>query len=332
MVIDSVSTAVRSLGLNLAPGMSLKTSFELGQHEVAIRSVCEVGGRCELPLISLGADRWVLVMATGGHGRATLMVQDASRLGRQLTEARSQLAQNRETLVRYIGALTHDLREPTRCLVSFSEWLEGQIEQGLPNQERAKEVAQRLVSRSERLSEMLEQLRRFVGISMGATQGDTETWPAAEVVSAALSALGSRLETRGVELSLSILSDAQIPAILALAIQNLVDNALKYSEPPAKIAISCHDVGSDVVVIVADKGIGFEPEAAKEIFGFFRQLHPHAERAEGGLGMGLAIVKEIVEQCGGNIRAESDGPGMGASFHFVVPAQAPVSHAPNPAG
>jgi signal transduction histidine kinase len=99
--------------------------------------------------------------------------------------------------------------------------------------------------------------------------------------------------------------------------QNLLDNAIKYMGPQAlpRVEIGFEQYDSGTEFFVRDNGIGIEPVYHDKIFGIFEQLDP----AIGGVGMGLTMVRRIVELCGGRIRLESGGDGQGCSFRFTLP-------------
>src|SRR5262249_43241418 len=108
--------------------------------------------------------------------------------------------------------------------------------------------------------------------------------------------------------------------------QNLVDNAIKFlgaqSEPQIEIGVRRGD--DSQVCFVRDNGVGVAPPYHDKIFGLFEQLDPRA----GGTGIGLALVKRIIEVHGGKVWVESGGPGRGATFCFTLPTAAPVGASP----
>ncbi len=112
---------------------------------------------------------------------------------------------------------------------------------------------------------------------------------------------------------------------------NLITNACKYSEPGDAITIVAEHEGDDVVVCVADNGVGIAKEMLEIVFEPFTQLDHSVERARGGLGIGLSLVKQLVALHGGSVRAESEGLGRGTRFVVRLPAliqaaQAPTRH------
>jgi signal transduction histidine kinase len=119
---------------------------------------------------------------------------------------------------------------------------------------------------------------------------------------------------------------------LAQVFSNLVNNAAKYSDPNGHIHVRVGRDGHDVVVSVKDAGIGIPPEMLPRVFELFMQVDGSPNRAHGGLGIGLTLVKSLVELHGGSVEARSDGPGMGSEFVVRLPLAAQATAArPQPA-
>src|SRR5262249_52045649 len=97
-------------------------------------------------------------------------------------------------------------------------------------------------------------------------------------------------------------------------------NAAKYTEPGGRIFVTAHRDGSEVLLTVRDTGAGIPPELLPRLFDLFTQGKRTLDRAQGGLGIGLTIVRSLVELHGGKVRAESDGPGRGSTFEVRMPA------------
>jgi PAS domain S-box-containing protein len=114
---------------------------------------------------------------------------------------------------------------------------------------------------------------------------------------------------------------------LAQVFTNLCNNACKFSEPGGRIRISATRKESQVVVCVRDHGIGIPPEQVDRIFEMFAQVDRSLERARGGLGIGLTLVKRLVELHGGAVRVHSDGPKRGSEFRVTLPTIATVDTA-----
>ena len=104
------------------------------------------------------------------------------------------------------------------------------------------------------------------------------------------------------------------------AIDNLVSNAIKYSPIGGKIALQVDGDDDDTIIRVTDEGAGLSPEDLSRLFGRFQRLSAKPTAGESSTGLGLSIVKKIVDMHGGNVSAESPGPGQGSTFTITLPA------------
>ena len=110
------------------------------------------------------------------------------------------------------------------------------------------------------------------------------------------------------------------PTRLSQVVSNLLTNAAKYTPPGGRITVRAERVDDDVVLRVQDTGIGIAPEMLPRIFDLFVQERQAIDRSPGGLGIGLTIVRNLVERHGGSVSARSGGPGRGSEFAVRVPA------------
>jgi CheY-like chemotaxis protein/two-component sensor histidine kinase len=110
------------------------------------------------------------------------------------------------------------------------------------------------------------------------------------------------------------------PARLQQIVWNLLSNAIKFTPAGGTIRVQLRRIGTDAGIIVTDSGVGIRPEVLPDIFDRFHQADQSITRRFGGLGLGLSIVKHLVELHGGSIAAHSDGPDQGATFTVVLPA------------
>jgi CheY-like chemotaxis protein len=113
---------------------------------------------------------------------------------------------------------------------------------------------------------------------------------------------------------------------LAQVVGNLLNNAAKYTDPDGRVSLLLRREGSDGVISVRDNGIGVAPEHLSRLFGLFSQLGPALERSQGGLGIGLALVKGLVELHGGRVEARSEGVGFGSEFVVRLPLVVSLPH------
>ena len=129
----------------------------------------------------------------------------------------------------------------------------------------------------------------------------------------------------------AVMVDAD-PLRLAQVVANLLTNAAKYTDPQGAIRVLAARAGDDVTIEVSDNGIGLRPDALAEIFDMFTQVRSAEDRSSGGLGIGLALAKGLVELHGGTIAAASDGPGRGSRFTIRLPRAAARQGTAAPAG
>jgi signal transduction histidine kinase len=104
------------------------------------------------------------------------------------------------------------------------------------------------------------------------------------------------------------------------AIDNLVSNAIKYSPIGGKIAVLVSHEQNNTVIRIADEGAGLSPEDLGRLFGRFQRLSAKPTAGESSTGLGLSIVKRIIDMHGGRVTAESGGPGQGSTFTVILPA------------
>jgi PAS domain S-box-containing protein len=237
-----------------------------------------------------------------------------SELERRVEERTTDLTRSNEALRQFAWAASHDLQEPTRMVLTYSQWVARTAANKLDAQEI--EMLNCVQENGARLQTLLAALRQYIYIS---ESGD-EAWRTVDF-GAAVEAAKANL--RGmIDDSHASVTHGSLPAIQSIEIlvvqlfQNLISNAIKYRshEPPeVRISAEAHDGGWQFSV--ADNGIGIEPDYLQYVFGVFKRLHG---RQYSGTGIGLAICKAAVDRLGGKIWVESV-PGQGSTFYFFLP-------------
>jgi PAS domain S-box-containing protein len=160
--------------------------------------------------------------------------------------------------------------------------------------------------------------------------------PAAQVLAAAIETARPLVEHAGHHLEV-VVEEGDLwlnadPQRLAQVFANLLNNASKYTEPGGRIDVSLRALDNEVAVSVRDSGIGMSPEQLAEVFDLFVQVDASLERTRGGLGIGLTLVRQLVEMHGGRVLARSEGLGRGSEFIAFLPlASAPEEEAAEPA-
>lgn len=219
----------------------------------------------------------------------------------------------------FLATLAHELRNPLAPLRNAVEVL--RFAQGNYSlMEQAHGMVERQIRHMVRLIDDLLDISR---ITKGRLQIRKERVELAEIVHTAVETSRPLLQAAGHDFSL-MLPDEPIyldadPTRLAQVLSNLLNNAAKYTEMGGSIKLSIERHAGQAVITVWDNGIGIAPEDMSHLFEMFSQVVPALERSQGGLGIGLSLVKGLVELHGGSVRAYSDGAGKGSEFVVRLP-------------
>jgi signal transduction histidine kinase len=230
----------------------------------------------------------------------------------------------------FLAVLSHELRNPLAPIVNSLAILT-QAPPGSDPARRAREIVQRQVKQLVRLVDDLLDVTRIARGKIELRLGDADL---AGIVRHVVDDHRSLLEDAGVRLELA-LPEAPLPASadperIAQVVANLVQNAGKFTRRGGSVRVSCATEGPSAVLRVTDDGEGISPELLGRLFVPFVQADGSLARTRGGLGLGLALVKGIVELHGGSVRAASDGPGRGAEFTVELPLAAALQAAAAP--
>jgi signal transduction histidine kinase/ActR/RegA family two-component response regulator len=222
----------------------------------------------------------------------------------------------------FLAMLAHELRTPLAPILSAVQILGRQAGDN-PMVQRAREVVERQALHQARLLDDLLDVSRI-------TRGKIELRRRKVDLGAAVSDVieGTRPLINAKALSISVaLPEERVyvdtdPTRLTQVLTNLLNNAAKYTHAGGRIAVSCGRDGQQAVVVVRDNGVGIPREMLGRIFDLFAQAEPLAARTQGGLGIGLTLVKSLVEMHGGTVAARSAGRGAGSEFEVRLPAVA----------
>ncbi len=220
----------------------------------------------------------------------------------------------------FLATLAHELRNPLAPIRNGLQLLRLSGGNGVPG-EKARAMMERQLDQMVRLVDDLMDVSR---INQGKIELRKERIDLAAVLTTAIEtsrplieAMGHQLEVVLPEQALEVEADL---TRLAQVFSNLLNNASKYSERGGHITLIAERQGSDALVTVRDKGIGIAADQLPRIFEMFSQVKSALERSQGGLGIGLSLVKQLLEMHGGRIEARSDGPGRGSEFIVRLPA------------
>lgn len=222
----------------------------------------------------------------------------------------------------FLAMLAHELRTPLAPILSAMQILRRQAADN-PVVQRAREVVERQALHQARLLDDLLDLSR---VTRGKIELRRRAVSVAAAVTEALEATRGLIHAKAQRVALElpeepVFVDAD-PTRLTQIVTNLVSNAARYTHAGGRIGITCGRDGEQVVVVVRDNGIGIPPEMLTRIFDLFAQADRADVRARGGLGIGLALVRSLVEMHGGTVVARSGGRGTGSEFELRFPSVA----------
>ncbi len=216
--------------------------------------------------------------------------------------------------------VAHELRTP---LATVEGYLEGLVDGVVPADRETWSLLQAETGRLRRLVDDLAKVSRAEE-----RQLDLHRTPSKPglLIAAAEQTAAPAYAAKGVVLKTKL--DRRLPSVyvdpdrIAEVLTNLLDNALRHTPTGGRVEVAATGHGEQVALIVADTGEGIAPEHLERVFERFFRADPARARTAGGSGIGLAIARAIVEAHGGRVRAESEGPGLGARFVITLPATA----------
>jgi signal transduction histidine kinase len=302
---------------------------QAGLFDLYVR-VADTGipGEMELHYASEGFDMWlsVSVVKVGDDGVAITFTDTTER---QLTAARiaSQLEALRQAdqmKDQFLGILSHELRTPINAIMGFSSVMADGLA-GDMNPDQTRYVG-KILDSSDALLGLVNDLLDMSRVQAGKFALDLQTVAVAPLVRTALAGLAVEAINKGLSVACEVPPD--LPAIqgdpqrLSQVLDNMITNAIKYTPEGGVITTHAAVRGDVIRVEVADTGLGVSADQQARIFQPFTQVDMTTTRARGGVGLGLSIVKALVEAHGGEVGVESAGEGHGSMFWFTLPLPA----------
>ncbi len=261
-----------------------------------------------------GADRRA-VRATG----TVLDMTERKRLEEKLRQTAADLAEADRRKDEFLAMLAHELRNPLAPILNAAYVL-GRRGAADPAVQRHSQVIDRQVRHMARL---LDDLLDVARITRGKIALRRETLDLSAALEPVLEGIRPLIEERGHTLTVNVPAEPvrleADPARLHQIVDNLLQNAAKYTEPGGRIFLTVAVEGEEAVLRVRDTGIGIPAEVLPRIFDLFTQADRTLARSEGGLGIGLTMVRRLVEMHGGAVTAASAGPGRGSEFTVRLP-------------
>jgi signal transduction histidine kinase len=248
-------------------------------------------------------------------------VAERRRAEAQLQQLAEKLRQADRRKDEFLATLAHELRNPLAPIRSAVGLL--QNERTSAPERQSLDVIDRQLRQLVRMVDDLLDVSRITHGRIELRRQLTELGP---LLATAVETTLPHIESMKHHLSLQIPDTAIFvdgdPQRLMQVFGNLLNNASKYTLPGGHIALSAQLELQEVVVRITDSGIGIPPERLDEVFDLFVQIDTSLERAQGGLGIGLTLVRRLIQMHGGSIRASSDGVGLGSCFEIRLPLAA----------
>jgi PAS domain S-box-containing protein len=249
---------------------------------------------------------------------------------RKRAEAVLREADHRKNV--FLATLSHELRNPLAPILTAARQLESP-EVTLADLQRCGAIISRQVSHMASLLNDLLDVSRF---TRGELTLKKQRVPLQPLLDSAVETARPLIDAKSHRLHLEMPSTALMvevdPVRLTQVVSNLLANAAKYTNPGGDITLGARSEAQTLLIFVRDTGIGLAAESVADIFDIFVQLEPAKARSHGGLGIGLALVKGLVELHGGRIEVQSAGPDQGSTFNITFPRSVVIAEPAAPTG
>jgi PAS domain S-box-containing protein len=219
----------------------------------------------------------------------------------------------------FLAVLSHELRTPLNAIVGYARLLSG----GVLSKQKAARGLEILERNATWLTQIVEDVLDVSRIVSGKIRLDVQPVDLSLIVDNAVATVQPAADAKGIRLQSIV--DPQVgpvsgdPGRLQQVVWNLLSNAVKFTPKEGRVQVRVERVNSHVEIIVSDTGVGIRTDFLPYVFERFRQADAGTTRKSGGLGLGLAIVRHIVEMHGGSVEASSAGEGQGATFTVKMP-------------
>jgi signal transduction histidine kinase/ActR/RegA family two-component response regulator len=304
----------------------LATVARDGNHRDVLRAL-GVRSVMVVPLQARGRTLGALTLATARSGRlyTSADLQLAEELARRAAQAIDNAGLYREAQEanrakdEFLATVSHELRTPLTAILGWSRVLRGR--------DTADETASRALESIERnaraLAEIVDDLLDVSRIISGKLRLSIGPLDLVTVITEAIDAVRPAIDAKGIVLTTALQREAGAfvgdADRLQQVVWNLLSNSVKFTPPGGRVEVVLRGEGAHAEIVVRDTGRGIRPELLPHVFERFRQGDSTTSRAHSGLGLGLAIVRHIVELHGGIVQAESAGEGAGALFTVRLP-------------
>jgi signal transduction histidine kinase len=256
-----------------------------------------------------------LLMSVAQHCAQAI---DRARLYETAQQARSDAERANQSKDDFLSTVSHELRTPLTAVLGWAAMLRG----GSLDGARTTRAVEAIFNNATRQSQMIDELLDISRIVGGRVEFELQQLDLSDTIGGAIEAIMPQADAKGVELRLGPNPSVPVtgdPRRLEQVFLNLLSNAVKFTQPGGHVTVDVIPGAQTVEARFSDNGAGMDAAFLAHAFERFRQGDNSTARSKGGLGLGLFIARQLVEAHGGHIRADSAGPGLGATFTVTLP-------------
>jgi hypothetical protein len=300
--------------------------LHLSEQAITQMKQCEAAAPFEKEYIRADGNRVPVligaVLLEGSQDKGVSFVLDLSdrkKLENQLRQQAEQLEEANRVKDEFLAVLSHELRSPLNSILGWAKLLRTR-KYDEATTARAIETIERNAALQTKLIEDLLDVSRILRGKISLNVSPTKL---ASTIEAAIETMRLAAQAKSIQVECFIASAVGLvsgdPNRLQQVVWNLLSNAIKFTPPGGVVKVSLERSGSHAQIRVSDTGVGISRDFLPYVFDYFRQADASSTRKHGGLGLGLAIVRHLVELHGGTVCAESPGEGKGATFTVKLP-------------
>ncbi|HSS19054.1 MAG TPA: PAS domain S-box protein [Pyrinomonadaceae bacterium] len=247
--------------------------------------------------------------------------EERERLLAAEQDARAEAERANRLKDEFLATLSHELRNPLNVVIGYAEILRRSGENQKPEfiMKAAETIRRNAVAQAQLVSDLLDLSR----LQMGKLSLNRQPVSLSTIISDAIETVRSEAAAKSITLQVDLDADIVVvegdPIRLGQIAWNLLNNAIKFTPAEGTVRIALSQESGSAKVTIADSGQGISAEFLPYVFEMFRQADASSARRQGGMGIGLALVKQLAELHGGRVAAESEGTGQGASFTVWIP-------------
>jgi signal transduction histidine kinase/CheY-like chemotaxis protein len=261
--------------------------------------------------------------------QAIELVQSTAMLAEE-QEARAKAQEADRAKDQFLAMVSHELRNPLSPILAWSRMLR----LGTLDAEKQRDAVDAIERNAMAQAQLIEDLLDVSRIVSGKLRLDVRPTSLRKVIEATVGALRPSADAKQIRVQVVLDSGPDMvlgdPDRLQQVVWNLLSNAVKFTGKAGRVHVALERVNSHIELSVSDTGAGIAPEVLSRVFERFWQGETGEGRRQGGLGLGLAIVRHLVESHGGEVTAHSDGPGLGSTFRVKLPLMVTTEHIKDP--